>query len=119
VNKLTKYQALIALYDTGSYAIKTLTEVNTMDSDKRERMPPIPPDYKNLLNPSQLHALNSIQGFGWTLQFVRREGLDVPLPVIRGADGKAVATIDEDGNLDMNPDIVIRDPVEIEHKKAG
>jgi len=90
-----------------------------MDSDKRERMPPIPPDYKTLLNPSQLVALNSIQGYGWTLQFVRREGLDVPLPVIRGADGKAIATIDEDGNLNMNPDIVIRDDVPVEQKKAG
>ena len=91
-----------------------------MDSDKRDRMPPIPPDYKSLLNPSQLQALNSIAGFGWTLQFVRREGLDVPLPVIRGADGKAVATIDEDGNLDMNPKIVIRDdPADVEHKKAS
>lgn len=91
-----------------------------MDSDKRERMPPIPPDYKTLLNPSQLQALNSIAGFGWTLQFVRREGRDTPLPVIRGADGKAVATIDEDGNLNMNPDIVIRDePGDLQHKKAG
>ena len=91
-----------------------------MDSDKRDRMPPIPPDYKSLLNASQLQALNSIAGFGWTLQFVRREGLDVPLPVIRGADGKAVATIDEDGNLDMNPKIIIRDdPADVEHKKAS
>ena len=89
------------------------------DSDKRERMPPIPPDYKTLLNPSQLVALNSIQGYGWTLQFVRREGLDVPLPVIRGADGKAIATIDEDGNLNMKPDIIIRDEIPVEHKKAG
>lgn len=80
-----------------------------MNAEKRERMPAIPPDYKTLLNPSQLQALNSIEGFGWTLHFVRREGMEVPLPVIKGADGKAIATIDEDGNLNMNPDIHIRD----------
>jgi len=79
------------------------------DPDKRDRLPPIPPDYKTLLNPSQIVALNTIQGYGWTLHFVRREGLDTPLPVIRGADGKAIATIDEDGNLNMKPDIKIRD----------
>jgi len=31
------------------------------------------------------------------------------MPVIRGADGKSIGVIDEDGNLDMNPKIVIRD----------
>jgi len=80
------------------------------DVEKREGLPPIPANYEHLLTAAQLMALRSIENFGWSLQFVRREGRTVPMPVIKGADGKSIGVIDEDGNLDMNPKIVIRDP---------
>ena len=80
-----------------------------MDFDKRMGMPPIPQNYEKLLTASQMVALRSIEGYGWSLQFVRREGLDVPIPVIRGADGVAIGIIDEDGNINMKPEITIRD----------
>ena len=83
--------------------------MSEVEADKRLGMPPIPADYKRLLTSSQLQALRSIENFGWTLKFIRREGRDVPLPVIKGADGKSIGVIDEDGNLDMNPKIIIRD----------
>ncbi len=80
-----------------------------MDFEKRMGMPPIPPNYEKLLTASQMVALRSIEGFGWSLHFVRREGLSVPLPVIKGADGIAIGVIDEDGNIKMNPEITLRD----------
>lgn len=80
-----------------------------MDSDKRMGMPAIPHNYEKLLTSSQMVALRSIEGYGWSLHFVRREGLEVPLPVIKGADGVAIGIIDEDGNINMNPDITLRD----------
>ncbi|WP_455366102.1 hypothetical protein [Kaarinaea lacus] len=80
-----------------------------MDFDKRMGMAAIPQNYEKLLTASQMVALRSIEGYGWSLQFVRREGLPVPIPVIRGADGVAIGIIDEDGNINMNPDITIRD----------
>lgn len=80
-----------------------------MNFDKRMGMPPIPPNYDKLLTASQMVALRSIEGFGWSLKFVRREGLPVPIPVITGADGVAIGVIDEDGNINMKPDITIRD----------
>jgi hypothetical protein len=79
------------------------------EADKRLGMPPIPVDYEKILTSSQLQALRSIENFGWSLHFVRREGRDIPMPVIKGADGKSIGVIDEDGNLDMNPNIFIRD----------
>lgn len=80
-----------------------------MDTNKRMGIPPIPPDYENLLTASQMVALRSIEGYGWSLHFVRREGLETPIPVIKGADGVAIGMIDEDGNLKLNPHINIRD----------
>jgi len=84
-------------------------KIDELDVEKREGLPPIPANYERLLTSSQLMALRSIENFGWTLHFVRREGRDIPMPVIRGADGTSIGVIDEDGNLDMNPKIVIRD----------
>ena len=83
--------------------------MSEVETDKRLGMAPIPADYKRLLTSSQLQALRSIENFGWTLKFIRREGRDIPLPVIKGADGKSIGVIDEDGNLNMNPKIIIRD----------
>ena len=113
---ITNYQALKALYDKGCISQKNHFEVRT-DGFRQKRAHAAD-------SPGLQDTLESVSApgpqFNWTLQFVRREGRDVPLPVIRGADGKAVATIDEDGNLNMNPDIVIRDNSEdMQHKKAG
>jgi len=80
-----------------------------MDKEKRSKMPPVPDDYENLLTPVQLMALRNIANFGWELRFVRREGIDVPVPVVKGADGQAIGVIDEDGNLDTHSDIQFRD----------
>ncbi|HEY5604124.1 MAG TPA: hypothetical protein VIM41_13540 [Gammaproteobacteria bacterium] len=80
-----------------------------MDSEKRMGLPPIPANYRKLLTVAQMVALRSIEGYGWSLHFVRREGLAVPIPVIKGADGVALGMIDEDGNIKMNPEISIRD----------
>ncbi|MGD8566758.1 MAG: hypothetical protein PVJ39_01545 [Gammaproteobacteria bacterium] len=79
-----------------------------MESEKRSGLPAIPPGYEKLLTSAQMVALRSIEGYGWSLKFIRREGLPTPLPVINGADGTTIGTIDEDGNLNMNPDINIR-----------
>ena len=78
-------------------------------SDKRMGLPPIPPDFKSLLTEVQLMALHNVENFGWTLHFIRREGLETPITVIKGANGKTIGVIEEDGNLNMNPDITLRD----------
>ena len=80
-----------------------------MNQTPRNRMTPIPNNWKKLLNPLQLMAIKNVAKFGWELHFVRRNGLDVPVPVVKGPEGELVGVIDLDGNIDSSPKIIIRD----------
>jgi hypothetical protein len=71
-------------------------------------MKPIPDNYENVLSAMQLMTLQIIEKRGWELYFVRRDGLDVPIPAVRSADGKTIGVIEEDGNLNTTPNIRIR-----------
>jgi hypothetical protein len=71
-------------------------------------MPPIPDNLENILNPMQLMTLRNAENDGWELCFVRRDGLEVPVPVIKGADSKIVGVIEEDGRFNANSSIRIR-----------
>jgi len=79
-----------------------------MSKDNRDKMPPIPANVEKLLNPLQLMAIRNVGNFGWELHFVRRHGVDIPVPVVKGADGKAIGVIDENGRVDTNSKLIIR-----------
>jgi len=79
-----------------------------MSKDNRDKMPPIPANVEKLLNPLQLMAIRNVGNFGWELHFVRRNGVDIPVPVVKGADGKAIGVIDENGRVDTNSKLIIR-----------
>ena len=44
-----------------------------MDKEKRKGGNPLPKILKEVLNEAQLITLNKIEGFGWELEFIRRE----------------------------------------------
>jgi len=71
-------------------------------------MSPIPDDLEGVLKSVQLMTLRNIEQRGWKLYFIRREGLDVPVPVVKHADAKTIGVIEEDGNLNTSPNIKIR-----------
>ena len=71
-------------------------------------MPAIPENLHKVLNPLTLMALRNVETSGWKLHFVRRFGLEVPVPVIQGADGTTIGVLGDDGDLDLEPEIVIR-----------
>jgi len=79
-----------------------------MSKDNRDKMPPIPANVDKLLNPLQLMAIRNVGNFGWELHFVRRNGVEIPVPVVKGADGKAIGVIDENGRVDTNSKLIIR-----------
>ena len=81
-------------------------------------MSPIPDDLDIILNPLQLMTLRNAENEGWELCFVRREGLEVPIPVIKGADSKSIAVIEENGNFNGEAEIRIRMSPE-EHERQG
>ena len=66
-------------------------------------MKPIPDNFESFLNITQLMTLRNIEKQGWELYFIRRDGLDVPVIVVKSADGKTIGVIEEEGNLNTTP----------------
>lgn len=80
-----------------------------MDDDKRTGEKPIPENLQQVLNEFQLLALHRIEGFGWELRFVRRPLFQAAIPVVVNSDGTSIGVLEEDGRINMEPDIQIRD----------
>ncbi len=79
-----------------------------MDREKRKGDEPVPHNAIDLLNPVQVVTLRQIEGFGWRLQFIRRPLFQDPVPVVIDADGKKIGILEEDGRLNIEPDIKFR-----------
>ena len=84
-----------------------------MANNNRINMTPIPGNLDIILNSLQLITLYEAENEGWELCFVRREGLRIPVPVIKGSDRKTVGVIEEDGNFNGDPEIRIRNKAEV------
>ena len=80
-----------------------------MSDERRDRIAPVPDDYETLLTPMQLVALRNIAGFGWELRFVRRYGVDIPIPVVYSEQGHRIGVVEEDGRLNLESDIKLRE----------
>ena len=79
-----------------------------MDNERRKHDEAKHAELLKLLNIEQAQTLHRIEGFGWTLEFIRRPLFEQSVPVVIGADGKKIGTIEEDGNLNVNTDIDVR-----------
>lgn len=79
-----------------------------MDDEKRHKEKPIPDNLEELLSEFQMMALRRIEGFGWELRFVRWHNLQTPTPVVFSADGNKIGVLEEDGRINMEPDIKLR-----------
>jgi hypothetical protein len=80
-----------------------------MDQENREKQPPIPDKLDQFLNTEQMMVLKQVESYGWHLEFVRRPLFQDPTIVVMGPGGKPVGTLEKDGSINQNPDIVIRD----------
>lgn len=80
-----------------------------MDAEKRDREAPVPDNLEDILSEFQLMALRRIKSFGWELLFVRRVPFHAAVPVIVNDDGNKVGVLEEDGRINMEPDIKIRE----------
>lgn len=76
--------------------------------EKRKGMAPVPDNLEELLNDKQLRALRQIETFGWQLHFVRRELFQEPVPGIISPDGGKVATLEQDGRINLMPEAAVR-----------
>lgn len=80
-----------------------------MNNDKRKGDKPIPDDVKNYLNDAQLAVLLKIEGFGWSLRYIRRPLFLEPVVIVTNADGSSIGILEDDGRLSIEPDIETRE----------
>ncbi len=82
--------------------------VNIVGNNKRKGEKPIPDDIENYLNDAQQVELNTIEKFGWSLKFIRRPLFQDNIVVVANPDGSSFGILEEDGVLNLQPDIEIR-----------
>jgi hypothetical protein len=80
-----------------------------MDREKRKGDEPVPANAIEMLNPLQVRALRQLESYGWRLHFIRRPLFQDTVPVVTDADGKKVGILEEDGRLNLDPDIKVRE----------
>jgi hypothetical protein len=80
-----------------------------VEQDKRKGDKPLPDNIQDYLNTEQLNSLRKIEGFGWQLKFIRRPLFMEPLAVVVSPDGTSIGILEEDGRLNLDYDIPIRD----------
>ena len=80
-----------------------------MSNDKRKGSKPIPDDVHSYLNIAQQAELNKIEGFGWELTYVRRTLFQDPVIVVINPEGSSIGVLEEDGRLNLDPNIKTRE----------
>ncbi|MCU7930027.1 MAG: hypothetical protein KZQ90_04440 [Candidatus Thiodiazotropha sp. (ex Codakia rugifera)] len=79
-----------------------------MSVENRTGEVPIPENLDEVLNHLQILALQKAEGFGWKLEFVRRPLFQEVVPVISSPSGHKIGILEENGEINMHPDTVIR-----------
>ena len=80
-----------------------------MIEEKRIGDTPIPINMKNYLNDAQLAELRSIEKFGWSLKYIRRPLFQELVVVVANPDGRSIGVLEDDGALNMEPKIEMRE----------
>lgn len=80
-----------------------------MAKEQRIGVPPVPENIVETLNEAQLHTLRRMENFGWELKFIRRPLFQDVLPVLVHLDSNKTGVLEEDGTLNMQRDLNLRD----------
>ena len=79
-----------------------------MDKEKRKGEWPIPDNLEDVLNVMQQVTLGEIGKFGWELRFIRMPLFQEAVPVVFSGDGDQIGVLEEDGRLNLQPNIEYR-----------
>ena len=79
-----------------------------MGKEKRKGERPIPDNLEDLLNVMQQITLGEIGKFGWELRFIRMPLFQEAVPVVFSGDGDQIGVLEEDGRLNLQPNIEYR-----------
>lgn len=61
------------------------------------------------LTPEQQATIHTMETFHWRLKFVRRPLFKIPIPVLFNREGDRYVVVNEDGTIDENPVLKLRD----------
>lgn len=61
------------------------------------------------LTPEQQATIHTMETFHWRLKFVRRPLFKIPIPVLFNRAGDRYVVVREDGTIDENPALKLRD----------
>jgi hypothetical protein len=61
------------------------------------------------LTPEQQATIHTMETFHWRLKFVRRPLFKIPVPVLFNREGDRYVVVNEDGTIDENPALKLRD----------
>lgn len=61
------------------------------------------------LTPEQQATIHTMETFHWRLKFVRRPLFKIPIPVLCNREGDRYVVVNEDGTIDENPVLKLRD----------
>ena len=76
--------------------------------DRRGQHKAVPINLSAFLNESQLLALHSLESVGWSLWFVRRPMFMPPLVVVANGESTQHAVLEEDGSVNLKPQVHFR-----------
>jgi hypothetical protein len=79
-----------------------------IEHDKRGLQRAVPIDAERYLNEMQMLALQSLEGFGWQLSFIRRPLFMAPIVMAQNSTATQFALLEEDGSVNLKPDIIFR-----------
>jgi len=80
-----------------------------MSANRRRDKPPTPDNLARLLSEDQRAALRNLESFGYRLAFIRHAGSRKQEVMILQADGKSLALLDVNGELQEDPSLRQRD----------
>lgn len=78
------------------------------EEERRTPKTPLLDILKAELNPDQRETLGELEKYGWELRFVRHDPEQRPVPVIFDSAKAKFAVLDQDGSLDEDAFIDIR-----------
>lgn len=80
-----------------------------MQNEKRKGKDPIPVDTQGYLNDFQLASLKKVESYGVHLKYIRRPLFQDPVVIVTDQDEKSVGVLNNDGNIDMESGIILRE----------
>ena len=77
--------------------------------DRRVGKKAVPDELPDFLNDQQLLAYRGMERFGWYIKYIRRPLFQRQVCILSNPEGTVLAVLEDNGNINQQPDITIRD----------